>query len=756
MKSKLPLIISVTTMLTLLAVYFNAARLAPAANVIISGKQIQVCNRNFLSYELTQAPAGVNLIKARLEHKNLILPVLVPRLLTKENSSLVLVAQVNSSLKLPLMPDIPILPEKEQNKVCPAVQKYADTFSQVNLKNLLISSQATQSNVFQLKVSGNVLALDLKSGYQVAVNQLSAQVVLNNSKLQTLVTNQYTVARAKPVYDFLIVYQPGYENEMTNLVSFYSVRNVRTLAIAVNQLPGYNPSAATPAECSGEFAKECYHTWGDPIQGVSQLAVPSLSGFHGDRAMYQPYTRVSYIPGLIRAYIRALNKANPLRGVLLVGNAQTIPPFNTTTTRHYYDGYPSLNTGEPAVEKLFTDLYYMIPNVPLVLGSGNSNHFIRSSGLWSCENLTTHVVTLRYWCNNDEWRHWPTPALSAYRTPPHVPEGRIFSAKYDVGNNYWSTVGLENVIPVGRIVTQDRILKTKDPIVARYVAKLDRWYHEMPGMLNNSIHSTGGSTGDSWIFSKEDFDQFKTTFGSGSPIYTSEFFVSDYRCAGRCSYKSSSQIMDELGGKNHVAMHLNGHGGHIAIQAPFANGNIGDSYLSEAVTHLDDGLRLQKFEYPTNDTLKGIEESHRLIGVVFANSCSPSNYLLENEGYYLTKKAWAKFDGRSWAEQWIAMNDAGAMNTFLNANVGWGGSDNSYNVAWMKKIKTAWQSCGTIGDAQRALILDGLRNQISGTWSWQVYNRHLLGSPLNHMGRLPLACNRFTDVANVTEAVSKN
>src|SRR5689334_12836034 len=98
MKRKLPLIISVTIMLTLLAVYFNAALLAPPANVIITGKQLQVCNRNFLSYELTQAPAGVNLVKGRLEHKNLILPVLVPRLLTKENSSLVLVAQVNSSL----------------------------------------------------------------------------------------------------------------------------------------------------------------------------------------------------------------------------------------------------------------------------------------------------------------------------------------------------------------------------------------------------------------------------------------------------------------------------------------------------------------------------------------------------------------------------------------------------------------------------------------------------------------------------------
>lgn len=748
MKSKLPLVLSLLTLLVVGVVYFNAGKLA-APNVIIADHQVQICGRNFASFYLKSAPAGIELVKSRVALGTLPLAAFVPQGLTSTDKNFAIAVQLNGSLNLPLVPDMPILPEKDQAKACAAVQKYADNFGSEVAR--LAVNQINFSQVFSIQKSGSLLKLQLKNNYQAAITQQNTLIEVSKTKLQTLVTEQYTVARARPVYDFLIIYQPGYESEMTNLVGFYANRKVRTLAIAVNQLPGYNPSAPTPAECTGEFAKECYHNWGDPIKGVSQLAVPSLTGFHGDRPMYQQYNRVSYIPGIIRAYIRALKKNNPLRGVLLVGNAQTIPPFNTNTTRHYYDGYPTLNTGDPEVEKLFTDLYYMIPEVPLVLNTDHTNHFVRSPGLWSCRNVNTNQVTLRYWCNSDEWRHWPTPALSAYRNPAHVPEGRIFSAKFDVGDSYWSTVGLESVVPVGRIVTQDRILGGKDPVVARYIAKLDRWYHEMPGMMNNSIHSTGGSTGDSWIFSKEDFDQFKTTFGANSPIYTSEFFVGDWRCAGRCSYKTSGQIMDDLGAKNHVAMHLNGHGGHIAIQAPFANGNVGDSYLSEAVMHLDDGLRQQKFEYPTTDTIKGVEESHRLIGVVFANSCDVSDYLLENEGHYLNKKYWSKFDGRSWAEQWIAMNDGGAMNTFLNGNVGWGGSDNSYNVAWMKKIKSAWESCGTIGDAYRSLILDGLRSQVSGIWSWQTYNRHLLGSPLNHLARLPLNCTRFTDVSDVSE-----
>lgn len=753
MNRKLPVFLTISALVVLSVVYFNAGIRAPKPNVIISGLQVQLCNRNFLRYEIIQAPAGVSLVKSRVIVAGLPLPVLAPSSLILENPNLAIVAQVNTAASLPLLPDVPILPAAEQGKVCPSLQKYADSFSQANVRSAIIAKHAT-SAVFTLNNSGNALSVSLKSGYQTAVQQASQQPLVAQAKLASMVDAQYTVARKKPVYDFLIVFQSGYENEISDLATFYANRNIRTLAIAVNQLPGFNPDGATPSECSGEFAKECYHTWGDAIQGTSQLAVPSMPGFNSNRAIYQKYNRVSYIPGLIRAYIRALKKQHPLRGVLLVGNPQTIPPFHSSTTRYYYDGIPYNNTNYQPFpsEKLFTDLYYMMPDVPLVINSTVSSHLIMSGGLWSCRNTQTQVVTLRYWCNENEWRAWGSPPLRDYRNPAHVPQGRIVSPKYGFNDAYWNTVGLESIIPVGRVVTHDRLLKTKDPVVGIYVNKLKRWYAEMPSMMNNSINSNGGSTSDSWIFSKTDIDQFQTTFGTSSKIFSSEFFTAGYQCAGRCSYKSGPGIMeDHLSSKNHVAFFLNGHGGHIAIQGPYATGNVDSAYLSEASSHLNDGLQMRHFEDPAVDTIKIVENSHKLVGVIFANSCSPSDYLLNNQGHYLVKAAYPAANERSWAEQWIAMNDAGAVNTFLNGNVGWGGTDNSYNVSFMKKIKSAWQSCGTIGDALRGLILDGMRGQNAGSGDWQVLNRHFFGSPLNHIARLPLNCMRYTDVANVVE-----
>lgn len=757
MKNKLPLFLAVGSLLTLMGVYLNAVP-NRGVNVTVADYQVQICNRNFANFRLTQAPGGVSLVKGRIEVKGLPLPVFAPLTISKTDANLNLVAQVNTTLNLPIMPDVPILPPAEQQKLCPVIQKYADSFLQLNLKDLLITNYQKVSSVFELQRRGNFINLGMKTGYQTAIAQSFQQTQLAQSKMATLVDTQYTAARTRPVYDFLIIYQNGYETEMSDLVSFYNNRKIRTLAVSVEQLPGYNPDAAVPAECSGEFAKECYHTWGDAIQGTSQLAVPSLPGFHGTRPIFQKYNRVSYIPGLIRAYIRALKKQNPLRGVLLVGNPQTIPPFNSNTTRYYYDGVPyNYNTYSAfPSEKLFTDLFYTIPEVPLVLDTTVSNHLIMSGGLWSCRNIQSSAIALRYWCNDNEWRAWGTPPLRDYRQPAHVPQGRILTPKYAFNDAYWSTIGLESIVPVGRIVTQDRFFNGKDPVVGRYINKLKRWYAEMPSMLNNSINSNGGSTSDSWIFSKDDIDQFQTTFGTNSKIYSSEFFVSGWQCAGRCTYKNGPQIMDELSAKNHVAFFLNGHGGHTAIQAPFGNGNVDSAYLSEASSHLNDGLQMRHFEDPTDETIKQVELSHKLVGIIFANSCSPSEYLLNNEGHYLIKAGYPKANERSWAEQWIAMEDAGALNTYLNGNVGWGGSDNSYNVSFMQKIKASWQNCGTVGDALRSLILDGLRGQNSGSGEWQVLNRHFLGSPLNHVARLPLNCMRYPDVTTLVEQVRNN
>lgn len=754
MKQKFGLIFVSGILVTIVAVFFNASIRGLGSNVIIAPQTVKICDRHFTNFELVKAPKGVQLLKKSLVVKGLSLPVFAPMAIAKDAINLNVVATVSGDALYPLMPDVPILPASEQEKVCPLVKAYASQFA--NLKSAV--SAFHNSKIFQIMPTSNAVQLKLKVNYQNEITSVTNNTQLKTATLKTLISTQYVNARTvapkpAPIYDFIIIYQKGYESDVLDLATFYQNRNIRTKMIELSQLPGYNPNGPIPFECNGEFLNECYHFWGDPVSGVSQLAVASLPGFVSGATAFSPYSKLSYVPGLIRAYLRAMKKNHPLRGVLLVGSPQKIPPYNSETTQYYYDGIPWLTSGGQApAMKLFTDLYYMVPTVPVVVDNTSLAHQIISPSIWSC--TSSSGVRMDYWCNSNEWRFWSTPALIAYRNPPHVPHGKIFSLKYGINDAFWDSSNYSDVLPVGRIVTQDKFFGGHDEVVKNYVEKLQRWYRELPSINNGSINSNGGSTSDSWIFTKTDIDQFITTFGSNSKIYASEFFVSGYQCDGRCTFKRAEEIMSVMGEKNISALMLNGHGGHIAVQGPYGNGNNSSTYLNEGSTHFDDGIRLVHETFPTTPTLKQIESQGKLVGIVFANSCSPSDYLLANQMHYLFKTQFPTANERSWAEQWLAMEDAGALNTFLNGNVGWGGSDNSYNVEFMKRIKSSWQSCGTLGDAQRLLILDGLRGG-SGIGSWQVYNRHFLGSPLNHIARLPWQCNTVVSQADLTEVNSK-
>lgn len=751
MKRIVSLAILTGILLTLLAFFFNITVSTPKANVVVTGRVVNLCGRSFMNYELTSAPAGVSLAKKAIKVSGLALPAHVPVNLLKENPALNIVAEVRAGVSLPIMPDVPIFPPGEESRLCPIVQKYADGLS--NVKTSLMHAHV--SKIFQLSVFGNALAVSMKTGYQAAVTTFSQQAAVQEQAFKSAVANQYQSrredqrsrfkrARAEPVYDFLIVYQNGYGYEVNDLVSFYEQLGVRAHSIELGDLPGYDANDPEPADCSGEFQHECYHFWGDPVPGVSQLAVPSLPGYVARTSAFQAYTKVSFIPGLIRAYIRSLKKTSPLRGVLLIGNPQNIPPYKSEEQAFYYDGFPWSPDKEFPSIKLFTDLYYSLPNVPLAVNGSTMAQQIMAPNIWSCSGPSG--VRLDYFCQDNEWRYWPTPPLIAYRNPAHVPQGKVFSLKYGYYDPYWSTIGYSDVVPAGRIVTQDRLFKPHDPVVARYVQKLKRWYRELPGMKNNSINSNAGSTGDAWIYTKEDIDQFQASFGPNSKIYASEFFVPSDKCAGRCVYQNGENIMTQMGQRNMVAFFLNGHGGHIAIQAPYGNGNIASSFLSEGSVNFSDGLRLVLNEYPAVSTIKQAQETRSLIGLIFANSCEPSDYQLANEMHYISKAIYPSSNARSWAEQWIAMDDGGALNTLLNGDAGWGGSDNNFNVAVMQRMKSAWSACGTIGDAYRKAILDGLRDGGMGMiGEWQILNRHLLGSPINHFARLPIHCRVMED-----------
>jgi hypothetical protein len=752
MKQKIGLSILVLTILTLFVFFFNAKIVKNESNVTLQEEITTICNQKFSSINLVTSLKGIHLTRNSTIVSGLPLPVLVPNNIILDDSNTAVAISFGGKLNYPLLPDLPILPINQANKICPYVKQYADLFYSKKL-NLI---PKVNSKIFNLNFIGNRIDFSLKSNYQSMISSKSLQLNTRQKNIKTMIEAQYQSQKPlKPIalHDFIIFYEYGYGEDVQKLVDFYNQKNIRTLAVELTQLPGYAVGSPIPTECQGEFLKECYHFWGDPAPGISQLAVPSLPGYVAHQTAFTPYQKTPFIPGLIRAFVRMKKKQNPLRGIMLIGSSQKIPPYNSSTMQYYYDGLPWLSDGSyfPNM-KVFTDLYYSIPDVPLVEQANSMAHQIRTPGIWSCSG--PNGVRLDYWCNQDEWRHWPNPPLTAYRNPAHVPDGKVYDLKYGFMDPYWDTFQYSDVVPVGRLVTPGKYMNGRS-IVADYAEKIERWNKELPSMLNTSIASHGGSTNDSWIYTKSDIDQFQTTFGVNSKVFASEFFVASTKCAGRCVYQPSQVIMDEIGSKNMAAFHLNGHGGHIAIQGPYANGNVSSTYLNEKAAHLDDGLRLKLFEYPTDTTLKQIEDHGKLVGVVFANSCSPSDYLIKNQFEYLARQALPTASIRSWAEQWIAMKDSGAMNTFLNGNVGWGGSDNDYNVAYMQKIKSSWQNCGTLGDAQRLLILDGLRDGYTALiGKWQLLNRHFLGSPLNHVAKLPRSCSIIIKDVDLVEDIT--
>jgi hypothetical protein len=97
------------------------------------------------------------------------------------------------------------------------------------------------------------------------------------------------------------------------------------------------------------------------------------------------------------------------------------------------------------------------------------------------------------------------------------------------------------------------------------------------------------------------------------------------------------------------------------------------------------------------------------------------------------------------------MKNGGAVNLFLNNDVGWGGSDSHYNAKFMQKLKIASDTCGDIGEAVRMTWFDMLSNNRDGAGYYQLMNRQLLGSPFNKIKKRSPACDGVTFEENSNE-----
>lgn len=711
----------------------------PNVSLQLESRTIQYCGKKFDTLEVLSSHPGVMVYQKIVPNKKLPYAYPVPASIgVTHPSSAAVLAKAKAAafdlvvdqvqLKNPIFPSIPILPRENEKDVCPSLVKYHQQF-----QKLMRAGPVKSSKI--LNVNRGVATLNLP--------ELRKQIVAEAVKVEKI--SQQPVPPVSPrEVNLIIFYDDEYESDVAKLSDAHIQLGYKPLMLKISQLPGYQANDPIPAECAGEFLSECYHLYGAPAIGVSQNAVAATKGIANNLPITQAYSKLPYVPGLIRAATRAYKKQYNLKGIVLVGNPEKIPGFYTIMDGYGTFPYDWENEDENNFNKLHTDLYYMLPDLVLT-PTGKFSHDGINPGLWMCQNGSTGVRTFRYWCLNDEARAWPTPPLSVLKWPSAAAGSRILQMKNNpnsaaiLAEEDLQRIALKDIIPVGRIVTHENLTGVHDEVVSNYADKMLRWNRELPSMTGNSIQSNGGSTSDTWIFLDADLTQFRATYGNNSAIYASEFFLSLPKCQGFCQYKTGSLIQEELRSRNRVAFHLNGHGGHVGVQAPYANGNIHSGFTSEYFWGGNQYNQLVLTKYPEVNTIKVLENGG-LVGHIFANSCDLSNFNLENSWHKMMHNHDPKHNVKSLAEQWLDIKDGGAMNVYTNSDVGWGYSDNNYNVKFMSKVAQAHSQCGTIGDAVKLTVYDMIQGLSGGAGDWQVVNRQFLGSPVNRIARLPYHC----------------
>ncbi len=625
----------------------------------------------------------------------------------------------------PLLPQIPLLPLNTHPEICRDVKTYHSNFSK-NFSSILAASKTKVINISSNRT------LSLKKDFSSALSTASAQL----ERVQ-----EDNDSRSKAISPSLIIYDDLYEKEVSEIAAIYQAAGHSMLLQPLSKLPGLDANGPVPFECEGERLRECYHVWGDSMEGVSQLTIPSLQGFFAQTSVSVPYQKVSYLPGLIRAYIRGINKATPLKGVFLIGNSNIIAPFYVTDDRY--------GTLEFYKRKLSTDIFYALPNH--VLEPVSTPHYEETASmLWSCINTSSGVVSLRYWCNEGETRHWPNPALTAYRWAPYTPHSRVMKIKGVHINNQFTMatfqgIQLKDVVPVGRLYTRNDLDGEKDPVVEEYAIKILRWHRNLPSFTNNSVAGHGG--GDDYAYEKKEIDQFEQSFGAESKIYASQHFVGGTKCSGRCEYVEAGAVFEGFQEQvNRTAYLFTAHGGAFGYQGPYP-GTVGlksSDVWTENIRRMNVGedLRTVKVNAPEYTTLKYFEDG-TLFGTALANSCHVNDIpYMENEVHDRVNEHFQDIDPITIAQQFLLVPNGGAINGFFNVDIGWAGSDSFYNAKFMQKMKIAHDSCGDIGEAARLTWFDMVTGKTDGAWHFHLKNRQLIGAPFNPMARKPASCKK--------------
>lgn len=627
-----------------------------------------------------------------------------------------------------LAPNFPILPnEGDTPEFCAWTKKYVEAYNS--------TSASLQSSLFLFEIDkGEIIKSFLIKNETEIQSQL--QLKPEYSFMGESEEAQKQANIPSPTKYFIIA-QNEYIGEAQQLANYRNAEGITTEVQVLEQLPGYDANTPTPPECTGIYEHECYfYPATDTIVNgfneivVSGAAVAGMEEFVKPPTLIMP-TRLSDKRGIIRAAIRKKKANNPgLKAVLLIGDQDMLPYSATEDNPKHY-----MNMG--------TDLYYSDPFSPLLLSTGPvARKAVFSStmmGLLYCDNGSGNVV-YRPWClPNEQHSIWYTKDATNQPVRTAILSYGINYPRLqfsDEGNTLTSPPALDpsTTVVIARLKTYSRYYG-HDPLPENYITKLISWENHLPRFLNNSFYTEGGSDVFFTNTLIQNISNFIANYGTNSKLYLSDYYLqilgfnSAISCL-QCAYIAGDDLMTEITSQNRTSWRPIGHGSYKGFNvAPSSISNPTNKigYLNHMAYDIDDqGHIIYSENNPQVLTLTPLAKSNGLIGHVISSACDANQIM---DGTYFADVIHSTdptLNVRNVGDSLVGMANAGAINTYLNNNVGFLGMDDEYDISLSNQVKIAWLTCGRFGDA---IFTNMILNSSNRQRHYQIMNRVLNGDP---------------------------
>ncbi|MBC7398274.1 MAG: hypothetical protein H7333_12600 [Bdellovibrionales bacterium] len=656
-------------------------------------------------------------------------------------------------LMLPVTSDDPQIQKRYCDNLS-AIKKY---FIEASLRGKapVIKTKLIELNITSVRGKGRrsrtQVTLELKNQFEMAARADSS--VANDATPAESFFSRWLSGTQFPSsnVDHIVISTKNYLPEAQALSQSRIQAGLGSIAVSLEQIPGMKPGDAVPAQCQGVYFDECYLSASNPLSGVSFQASSALAGMGGWNDMDSPGQRkIADAAGLVRAYLRSVKIAHPeLKYIVLMGDLFQLPP--RFTTQNSYSSGPA-----PVENFVSTDYYYSDLFSVWLFSDRISFSSINTTG-WPCGDECAQPNT-----------NWDT---TAFRWPISYPFARtmVDPVYYNFNNPTQGAQGLAKMVSVGRVVAKPLPGQAKDPAVAKYVEKLTRW-DAWPGERSKFTVVSGDG-----VYVRKNFQDFEDQlgpfryFGEGfgasfvtpanrpadysttecshqppSNDWHSYPLTSDYNTDDLYFYQSEpkrckpvdpqanwtrlpdpAEVTREISRTGFTFMFHSAHAGYsgIGYQSDGNGYGEGRSFRNFNVRY-NEGGRYSFASRPGFEDFANYQEVNgHANGFVISSGCSPSSYFGGLPAVPLFPNS-----GRSAGEYLVMLENAGAVGTYMNTDVGYFYSDPMFEMDLIRSMKKIGDTLQTprFGD----VLIDLFKTVVPAQdHSYQVLNRVFLGDP---------------------------